>query len=165
MKLIAKKEFARVVFDIDSETFVIYVAILNIKDTNMAVNPPWAAQILLLKANKSITVFAKHSDYTDVFLPKFIIKLLNHISINNDTIKLEDDKQLPYGPIYSLELVGLEALKTYIKINRVNVFIRLFKSLIETWIHFNCKSNGNFRLCVDYYGLNNLTIKSQYLLY
>ena len=43
--------------------------------------------------------------------------------INKHSIELEDGKQLPYGPIYSLGPVELEILKTYIKTNMVNCFI------------------------------------------
>ena len=53
-------------------------------------------------------------------------------------------------------------MKTYIKINLVNNFIKPFKSTANTFILFNKKLDGSFRLCVDYKGLNNLTIKNLY---
>ena len=58
----------------------------------------------------------------------------------------------------------LETLKAYIETNLPNGFIRLSKSLADTLILFDRKSNGSLRLCIDYRGLNNLTIKNQYLL-
>lgn len=57
----------------------------------------------------------------------------------------------------------LMTLKAYIEINLANRFIRLYKSIINTLIFFNWKSNGSFLLCVNYRGLNKLTIKNQYL--
>ena len=84
--------------------------------------------------------------------------------MNKYAIKLEKDKQPPFRPIYSLELVELEALKTYIKTNLANNFIRPSKSPIRAPILFNKKLNRSLRLCVNYRGFNNLIIKNQYLL-
>ena len=77
---------------------------------------------------------------------------------------LEDGKQPPYGPIYNLGPEQLEILKTYIKTHLKIGFIWSSKSPASTPILFNKKPDGSFRLCVDYRGLNNLTIKNQYLL-
>ena len=70
----------------------------------------------------------------------------------------------PYGFIYSLNLVKLETLKIYIKNNLANGFIRSSKFLVKTSIFFDKKLGKSLRLCIDYQGLNNLTIKNQYLL-
>ena len=48
--------------------------------------------------------------------------------INEHTIKLEDGKQPPYEPIYSLSPIELKVLKTYIKTNLANGFIQPLKS-------------------------------------
>ena len=48
--------------------------------------------------------------------------------MNEHIIKLEKSKQLPFRLIYSLDLIELVRLKTYIKINLANGFIRPFKS-------------------------------------
>lgn len=115
----------------------------------------------MLKAEEAPTIIpTKYSDYTDVFLPKLTIKLLEYIGINNHIIKLEKNKQPSYGPIYSLDSVKLETLKAYIEINLANSFIKLFKSPTGASIFFNCKLNKSLYLYVDYFGLNNLTIKN-----
>ena len=80
--------------------------------------------------------------------------------INNHTIKLVDDRQPPYGFIYSLGPIKLETLKAYIKNNLTNGFIMPFKSHVGVPIFFNKKPNGSLRLCVDYQDFNNLTIKN-----
>ena len=80
--------------------------------------------------------------------------------MNEHAIELEEDKQLPFGPIYSLGPVELETLKTYIETNLANGFIRPSKSPAGALILFNQKPDGSFRLCVDYWGLNNITIKN-----
>ena len=46
------------------------------------------AQITLLKADKAfIKVFSNYTNFVDIILPKKTIKLLDHIVINNYTIK------------------------------------------------------------------------------
>ena len=82
--------------------------------------------------------------------------------MNEHAIKLEEDKQPPFGPIYSLGPVELETLKTYIETNLANGFIRPSKSPAGAPILFDRKPDGSLRLCVDYRGLNNLTIKNRY---
>ena len=77
-------------------------------------------------------------------------------------IELEEGRQPSFGPIYSLEPVELETLKTYIETNLANGFIRPFKSSAEAPILFDKKPDKSLRLCVDYWGLNNLTIKNRY---
>lgn len=70
--------------------------------------------------------------------------------MNDYIIKLENYKQSLFSPIYSLELVELKTLKTYIKTNLANNFIQLFKFFIGVFILFNQKHNSSFCLCVDY---------------
>ncbi len=82
--------------------------------------------------------------------------------MNDHAIKLEEGKQLPYGPIYSPGSVELETLKTYIESNLNNGFIRPFMSPAGAPILFDRKPDGSLRLCVDYPGLNNLTIENRY---
>ncbi len=82
--------------------------------------------------------------------------------MNEHAIKLIDGKQPPYGPIYALSLVKPETLKTYIKTHLKTGFIRTSKSLVDTPIFFDKKLEGNFHLCINYQGLNNLTIKNWY---
>ena len=72
------------------------------------------------------------------------------MKINNYAIKIVDDQQLPYSPIYSLGPMELEMLKTYIKNNLANSFIRFFKSLAGALIFFNKKSDRSLRLYINY---------------
>ncbi len=61
-----------------------------------------------------------------------------------------DNQQPPYGPIYSLSLVELEILKTYIKNNLANGFIKPSKSPVGAPILFDKKLDRSLRLCLDY---------------
>ena len=79
--------------------------------------------------------------------------------MNKYAIELEKGKQLLFGLIYSLRLVKLKILKTYIKINLTNNFIWPSKSLARAPILFNKKPDGSFHLCVNYQSLDNLIIK------
>ncbi len=105
---------------------------------------------------------SEYADFADIFSPKLATELLKHTEINDHAIEFVDDWQPPYGPIYSLGPVELETLKAYIKNNLANDFIRPSKSPAGAPILFDKKPDSSLRLCVDYQGLNNLTIKNRY---
>lgn len=113
---------------------------------------------------KKVSIFSKYADYTNVFSPDFAVELPEHTSINDHFIDLINDKQLPYSSIYNLRLVELEILKTFIKINLANNFIRPFKLPTNALILFIHKKDNSFQLYVNYWNLNNLIIKNWYLL-
>ena len=100
---------------------------------------------------------------TDIFSFDSAAKLPKYTGINDYLINLINDKQLPYDLIYSQKLVKLEILKTYIKTNLANGFIRSSKLPTGALILFIQMKDGNFRLCINYQGFNNLTIKNLYL--
>ena len=106
----------------------------------------------------------EYSDYSNVFSTEKAAELPENTGINEHAIKLEEGKQPSFWPIYSLDPVELETLKTYIEINLVNGYIRPSKSPAGAPILFDRKSDGSLRLYVDYRSLNNITIKNQYLL-
>ena len=123
------------------------------------------AQVGALIFNEApIKVPTEYSNYSDVFSAENAAELPENTGMNEHAIELEENKQPPFGPIYSLGQVELETLKTYIKTNLANGFIRPSKSPTGALILFNRKPNGSFYLCVDYWGLNNITIKNRYLL-
>ena len=82
------------------------------------------AQVGALLFNKAPTeVPIEYSDYSNVFSAEYAAKLPENIGINKHAIKLEEGKQPPFRPIYSLGPVELEILKIYIKTNLANGFI------------------------------------------
>ena len=89
-------------------------------------------------------------------------ELPENTGINKYTIKLEKDKQPLFRPIYSLRLVEIETLKTYIKTNLANSFIWLLKSPVRALILYDRTPNKSLCLYIDYWGFNNITIKNQY---
>ena len=88
--------------------------------------------------------------------------LLERTKFNKYAIDLKDGKQPPYGLIYSLSLVELKTLKTYIEIYLKTGFNQHSKSPVGTLILFDKKPDGSLRLCVNDWGLNNLIIENRY---
>ncbi len=164
VELIGKKEFAVTALDPEHEAFVVHVVALSI-DSDNEVHLSKRDQIAHRTANEAFTKFpSKYTDFVDVFSPKLAVELPEHTGMNDHAIELGDDQQPPYDPIYSLGPVELELLKAYIENNLANGFIRPSKSPVRAPILFDKKLDGSLRLCVDYRGLNNLTIKNRYLL-
>ena len=131
----------------------------------MPVHSERQAQVGALLFNEAPTeIPAEYSDYSNVFSAEHAAELPENTGMNEHAIKLEEGKQPLFGPIYSLGLVKLETLKTYIETNLANGFIQPSKFPAGAPILFNRKPDGSLRLCVDYRGLNNLTIKNRYLL-
>ena len=167
VQIINKKDFVIAALDANSETFVMHVAIRKQKEmpVHSKKQAQIEAQVGALLFNKAPTeVPAEYSDYSNVFLAEYAAELPENTGINKYTIELEEGKKQPFEPIYSLRPVELETLKTYIEINLANSFFWSFKSPTKSPILFNRKQNRNLCLCVDYWGLNNLTIKNRYLL-
>ncbi len=82
--------------------------------------------------------------------------------MNEYAIELIDGKQLPYGPSYAFNPIELETLKIYIKTYLKIGFIQSSKCLVGAPILFDKKPDSSLRLCVNYWGLNNLIIKNRY---
>ena len=166
VKLVGKKEFAAAALDPEYETYIVHVASLSsIPLASLDFHPSREPQISGLIAKEAPTkVFAEYSDFADVFSPHLASELPEHTRINDHAIELVKGQQPPYGPIYSLKPVELKTLKAYIETHLANGFIRPSKSPAGAPILFDRKSNDFLRLCVNYRGLNNLTIKNRYLL-
>jgi hypothetical protein len=73
-------------------------------------------------------------------------------------IDLEEGTQPPFGPIYYLLQDEFLTLLKYIDENLKKGFPTGVPIL------FVKKKDGSLRMCVDYRGLNRLTIKNRYLL-
>ena len=95
---------------------------------------------MALIINKVFTlILIKYSDFADFFFLELASEFPKHTRINDHIIKLIDKQQLFYKPIYSLEPVELETLKTFIKINLANSFIKFSKFLAEALISIDKK--------------------------
>ena len=120
VKLIDQKECPKAVLNENIKAFVVYVSSLELK---MIIHQARKAQLALLLAKK-VTVLAKYSDFANMFLEKSTNIFSEQTQVNEHVIELEKGKQPSYRPIYSLGLVELKTLKTYIETNLANSFIK-----------------------------------------
>ena len=77
-------------------------------------------------------------------------------------IDLLPGKEPFFGPLYAFLENELQILKSYIEKNLDSDFIARLKSSAGAPVLFIKKGDGSLRLCVDYRGLNVITIKNRY---
>ena len=161
VQIVDPKKFVIAALDVDSKTFVVHVAIREREE--MPVHSKKQALVGALLFDEAPTeVPAEYSNYSNVFSAENAAELLENIGMNEHAIKLEESKQPLFGPIYNLGPIELEILKTYIKTNLANGFIRPSKFPIGAPIFFDRKPDRSLYFCMDYWGLNNITIKNRY---
>lgn len=95
-------------------------------------------------------ILEKYFDFINIFSEKKALVLLEQTKLNKHNIKLENDKQLPYRPIYSLGLIKLKTLKIYIKTFLKTRFIQPSKSSADTLILFYRKPDSSYWLSINY---------------
>lgn len=93
---------------------------------------------------------AKNADYVNVFLFYSAMELFNNTSINKYTIELVKGKQHLYNPIYIINPVKLEILKSCIKTHQITKFIQPSKSPTSDFIYFDKKSDSSFCLYINH---------------
>lgn len=100
-------------------------------------------------------------DYVDVFSPKKADQLPPHRSYDHE-IRLDSDKKLPFGRIYSMSREELQTLRTWLDENLAKGFIRPSSSHVTSPVLFVKKPGGGLRLCMDYRALNEVSVKDRY---
>jgi len=103
----------------------------------------------------------QYHDFVDVFNKVKADTLPPHRSYDH-RIELQLDSQPPFGPIYQLSKNELDTVRQYIDEHLANGFITHSKSPAASPILFVKKKDGSLRLCVDYRGLNRITVKNRY---
>lgn len=101
----------------------------------------------------------QYKEFQDVFEKKNADLLPEHRPYDCG-VELQEGAQPPFGPIYNLSQNELAALKDYVEENLAKGFIRHSKSPAGAPILFVKKKDGSLRMCVDYRGLNKVTIKN-----
>ena len=157
--------------DENSESFIVHVAVFGTSRATeaaaMPINPDRAnqVQVTILQQDKTSTeIPLDYTDYANVFSPDLAIMLPKNTNINENAIVLIEGKQPLYASIYSLGPVKIETLNAYIETYLKTGFIQPSKSPAGAPILFDKKSDSSFCLCVNYRGLNSLTVKNRYLL-
>ena len=100
--------------------------------------------------------------YEDVFSARNAATLAPNRPGVDLAIELQEGKEPPFGPLYPLSRAELEELRRYLEENLKKGFIRFSKSPAGAPILFVPKKDGSLRLCVDYRGLNSVTVKNRY---
>ena len=140
---------------------------LSVDDKSKLSNSPTLSPELPILLNKATTnpdtefIPEDYHAYLDVFSEALANELPPHRSFDHH-MPLEEGKVPPWGPIYSLSEVELKALKDYLDENLKKGFIVPSESPAGAPILFVKKKDGSLRLCVDYRGLNKITIKNRY---
>ena len=110
-----------------------------------------------------IKILPEYSDWVDIFSQDKINALPEHTKYDHH-IDLIPEAKLPDGPIYPLSKKELHAIWDYIREMEANGTISRYSSPIGAPILFVPKADGTLRLCLDYRGLNKITIKNKYSL-
>jgi len=106
------------------------------------------------------TLPEQYWDYEDVF-SKYLAGALPQHSEYDHAIETEG-KTPPHLPIYNLSQKELGILREYLDSSLTKGWIRESKSPAGAPILFVPKADGTMRLCVDYRGLNKITVKNRY---
>uniref|UniRef100_A0A8C1EY99 Gypsy retrotransposon integrase-like protein 1 n=1 Tax=Cyprinus carpio carpio TaxID=630221 RepID=A0A8C1EY99_CYPCA len=77
-------------------------------------------------------------------------------------IELLSGKSPPKGKLYSLSVPEREAMEKYISDSLASRFIRPFSSPAGAGFFFVGRKDGSLRPCIDYRGLNDITVKNTY---
>lgn len=104
----------------------------------------------------------QYVDFKDVFSKRKANILPEQRSYDCE-IDLINDKPFPtQRSIYKLTVTEQQTLREYIEENRKKGFIRNSKSPFGAPIFFVKKKDGSLRPCVDYRGLNSITVKNRH---
>ena len=104
---------------------------------------------------------AKYHEFLPLFKKAIADTLPPHCPYNHRITMKEGFVPLS-GPLYSLFRFELQALQKWLDKNLSKSFIRVSSSPAGTPILFMKKPGGGLRLCLDYRGLNEGTIKKGY---
>ncbi|KAG5723599.1 hypothetical protein E4T56_gene18161 [Termitomyces sp. T112] len=120
-----------------------------------------APEIKMEEQILSKVVPPEYHEFADVFSEGSAKELPPHRSYDHK-IDLEEGTSLPFGKIYNMSEIKLQALKEYLDDMLSKGFICPSISMADAPVLFTKKKDGSLRLCVDYQGLNKVTKKNWY---
>lgn len=103
----------------------------------------------------------EYHEYLGVFSETAAAKLPERRPYDHQ-IPIEEGKSPPFGRLYSMSREELKELQSYLQENLSKGFIRASKSPAGAPVLFAKKKDGSLRLCVDYRGLNAITVKNRH---
>jgi len=105
---------------------------------------------------------AAYSEYLDIMTQEAASKLPEHKPYDH-AIDIKEGETPPWGPLYALNETELAELRKWLKVMLDMGAIRPSKSPCASPIIFVPKAGGRgLRLCVDYRGLNKITIPNRF---
>jgi len=114
-----------------------------------------------LNENSTVNVLFEYEDLKNVFERTENLILSNHSSYNH-AIDLKLRKKPSFDSLYNLSATELSTLWEYLKWNLEKEIIHYSISSAASLLLFTFKKNGELCSCVDYWALNNITIKNWY---
>ncbi|KAI2667139.1 Transposon Tf2-9 polyprotein [Labeo rohita] len=117
--------------------------------------------VLQEKAADLCNVPAEYLDLKEVFSKSRAASLPPHRPYDC-AIELLPGTSPPKGKLYSLSIPEREAMEKYISDSLAAGFIRPSSSPAGAGFFFVGKKDGSLRPCIDYRGLNNITVKNTY---
>ena len=122
----------------------------------------------IASSKKNVIIFIskclKYYENMNIENEKKIYILFEH-DFTNHIIDFINNAQSLYDFIYFLFEKKFKVFKTYIDKHLIIDFIKHFQSFVDAFVLFVSKFNENFRFCIDYKNLNELTIKNRYSLF
>ncbi|EPQ25611.1 uncharacterized protein PFL1_06929 [Pseudozyma flocculosa PF-1] len=103
---------------------------------------------------------AEYRDFADVFSEKEADRLPPH-GERDLKIELEEGAKPPQGPLYPKGPRELQELRRYLDEMLGKGFIRPSRSPARSPVLYVPKKDGSLCLCVDYRGLNKITVKNR----
>ena len=100
-------------------------------------------------------------DFKDVFNPEKDVTKLKRTDGVEHAINLEPSTRPPFRPLYNLSISELKELREYLDLALRHGWIRRSTSEAGAPIIFVPKKDGSLRLCVDYRGLNEISMKDR----
>jgi hypothetical protein len=120
----------------------------------------FVGQTTPVQANKA-QIPPDYADFVNVGSEEDAKGLAEHSS-HDLPIQLVPDTHPPHQPLYNLSATELEVLRKYLAEYIARGWIRRSKSPAGALILFVKKKDSSIRLCVDYRGLNKITIKNRH---
>jgi RNase H-like domain found in reverse transcriptase/Reverse transcriptase (RNA-dependent DNA polymerase)/Integrase zinc binding domain/Chromo (CHRromatin Organisation MOdifier) domain/Integrase core domain len=109
----------------------------------------------------SLRLLPEYKPWADVFSTEKSEQLPEHSS-HDHHINLVPGTKPPFGPLYPCSDSELKVLKEFLNKAMASGKITRSNSSAAAPILFVPKANGKLRICVDYRGLNKITVKDKY---
>ena len=129
----------------------------SLPQLGVAIEPTMSLDITI----NSLTIPFQYNEYAAQFSDIEAGKLPS-FKQGDHAIELIEGTEPPFGPLYNLSQTELKALREYLDDAVAKGTVRHSTSPAGAPILFVPKKDGGLRLCVDYRGLNKVTIKNRH---